>query len=399
MDTVAELFSRLSGDRWRVSHPFYEDITQANALLHNTAATEDEMADCAALWCVRRQPCQFGKVAGSQGGIHFCFLTERAVSTWSDHEIAEKVEEEKQLWKQRSAFGGARRAHSFVLVVASPQVALAAPDRHLRAFSDRILQLSGWSLGESGARRKNTVTGDFLYLKHPTDGSFYGFRFNIDFFACAGDGRWWHDHRFPGGIAFTANSTGHMIASREWYRGKDEGRTWALKQAMLTINNTARDAVTDGGVSATERRATWLRELDSEGMPLVGDSRCPLGKVPVALEGKDWTRYEGVLHTDHAVREEFFVESAGPPNASKPYLMDFTYLYDEHQEDFIEFTGGKRFTVRQVMDEIGAPEDWTHRAGRAVVSRTDEEAFRVGEQLRSCEGWDVVFGIDEQDGS
>ena len=256
MDTVGDLFGRLSGDRWRVSHAFSEDIVQANALLHNTAATDDEMAECMGLWCTRRQPCQFGRVAASRGGIHFCFLREHAVSTWRDDQIAAKIDEERRLWKQRAAFGREQGPHSFVLVVASPRVAFAAPDRHLRAFSDRILELSGWGLGETGGRRKNMVTGDFLYLRHQVDGSFFGFRFNMDFFACAGDGRWWHDHRFPGGIAFTANSTGHMIASREWYGGKDDGRTWALKQAMLTIDSEGRTGATDGGVSASARRAT-----------------------------------------------------------------------------------------------------------------------------------------------
>ena len=83
----------------------------------------------------------------------------------------------------------------------------------------------------------NSITSDYLYLKNPVDGAFVGFRFNADFFACAGDGRWWRDHRFPGGIAFTANSTGHMIATREWYESKSESRSWALKQAMFTIAN------------------------------------------------------------------------------------------------------------------------------------------------------------------
>ena len=157
-----------------------------------------------------------GRVAASQGRIHFCFLSERAVSEWTDDEITEKIAEEKQLWKQRAAFDPLRGAHSFVLVVASPRVAFAAPDQHLHAFSDYILELAGWEPDRRGARQRNTISGDFLYLKHPTQDSFMGYRFNVDYFACAGDRRWWHDHRFPGGIAFTANSTGHMVAVSEW---------------------------------------------------------------------------------------------------------------------------------------------------------------------------------------
>ncbi len=42
MTAVSELFERLSGDPWRIRHPFSDDMLQANALLHNPAATEDE---------------------------------------------------------------------------------------------------------------------------------------------------------------------------------------------------------------------------------------------------------------------------------------------------------------------------------------------------------------------
>src|SRR4051794_25994417 len=78
--------------------------------------------------------------------------------------------------------------------------------------------------------------------------------------------------------------------------------------------------------------------------PMVSDIACPLSRMLPTLEGKDWTRYEGVLHTDHAVREEFFVDREIPPTITKPYLMDFTYLYDEGQLDFAEFSGGKQFS-------------------------------------------------------
>ena len=398
MNATTELFARLSGDAWRISHPFSDDLLQANALLHNSAATEEEMAECVRLWCQRRQPCQFGKVAASEGRIHFCFLSEQAVSTWSDEEIAEKIAEEKQLWKQRAAFDPLRGGHSFVLVVASHTVAFAEPAQNLRAFSDHILELAGWETDRRGARRKNTVTSDFLYLKHPSDGGFYGFRFNADFFACAGDGRWWHDHRFPDGIAFTANSTSHMIATREWYQGKHDTRSWALIQAMLTINNAMPTRKTESTDPAEQGRVTWLRLLDANGKALIQDSRCPLAKIPAPLEGKDWTRYEGVLHTDHAVREEFFLDRELAPMTSKPYLMDFTYLFDDRQEDFVQFTGGERFTTEHVFADIGRPEDWTHRTSAPAISRSDSEAVTVAEQLQACQRWETLFDLDDANG-
>ncbi len=401
MSTVAELFDRLNGDPRRIKLPFSDDLLQANALLHNTAATEDEMAECLALWCQQRQPCQFGRAAAKHGRIHFCFLRDAAVAGWSDAEIAEKIREEKQLWKQRAAFDSKRAAHSLVIVIASPRVALAAPDQQLRAFCDRILELAGWENDRRGVRLRNTVTSDYLYLRNPTDGGFYGFQFNADFFACAGDNRWWHDHRFPGGIAFTANSTGHMIRFREWYQAKDHNEAWGLTQAMLTIQNAAPTKSTDSSIPQDQGRVTWLRPLDASGRPLVENVSCPLAKVPSTIEGKDWTRYEGLLHTDHAVREEFFVDREIAPTASKPYLMDFTYLYDDKQEEFEEFTRGKRLSEEEVYAEIGRPEDWTHRASSRAESRSEEQAAKVAEQLLTCRRWEAPswYAIDNDEGT
>jgi hypothetical protein len=388
MPSVAELYSSLNGDAWRVQHPFSAEILEANALLHNPGASEEDLIECGLSWCQNRQSCQFGKAAAKQGRIHFCFLREEAVSTWSDEEIAEKIDEEKKLWKQRAASDPSRAAHSFLLVVAAPRVAFAAPDHCLRAFSDRILELTGWSAQRKGARRVNTLNSDFLYLRNPSDRLFYGFQFNVDFFACAGDKTWWHDHRFPGGITFTANSVGHMIRFREWYEGKPESEDWALIQAMLTIAHASRNASVEQKDARVDGRVTWLRDLDSNGKPLVEDLACPLMKMPSVLVQKDWTRYEGLLHTDHAVREEFFVGRRDvAPTTSKAYLMDFTYLYDPNQADYRQFAAGTPVAEADVFAQIGRPSEWTNRIGPTASTRTEEEAATVAQQLLVCRKW------------
>jgi hypothetical protein len=387
VDTVAQLYGRLNGDAWRIRNPFREDILQANALLHNGAATVDEMAECLSLWCLQKQPCQFGRAAAKQGRIHFCVLTHDSLANWRDEDIAAKISDEKRLWKQRAAFDNLRAAHSFVVVAASSTVALAAPDQQLRAFSNRILELIGWQHVEPRKCTANAVTSDYLFLRNPNDSAFYGFQFNADFFACAADGRWWQDHRFPGGIAFTANSTGHMIRFREWYDGKTQSEAWALKQAMLTVSNAAPTKPAHPQSPAEQGCATWLRPLDSTGKPLLAEVACPLDRVPPVLAGKDWTRYEGVLHTDHAVREEFFVDREIAPTASRPYLMDLTYLYRDDEREFEEFTRGRRFSDDEVYAEIGHPRDWTHRARVAVRPRSEDEAAIVAEQLLACRDW------------
>lgn len=394
MNTINDLFTRLKGDRWRMEHPFSDDLRAANELLHNASAFEDERVECLRAWCKTQQPCQFGILAASEQRIHFCVLPEQAVAHWSDDEIAAQIASDQRLWKQRAAFDPKWAAHSFILVVASPTVALAAPDDHLKEFSHAILTAAGWSIGPHRlARPINRVSSGYLYLQHPTDKRLYGFQFNIDFFACAGHDRWWHDHRFPGGIAFTANSLGHMRAYREWYGGfkGKSGIEWALKQAMLTIDNADKGKVVSPDPSKQIDplgRVTWLRSLTAEQKPLVADLPSPLSNVPSRLADKDWTKYEGYLHTDHAIREEFFQDRVVPPTIERPYLMDFSYIFDASQRDFAEFSSGRSFTEEQVYAEIGKPEEWEHRAAIRQGQRTDEEAAVVAQQLTICRSWE-----------
>jgi hypothetical protein len=129
---------------------------------------------------------------------------------------------------------------------------------------------------------------------------------------------------------------------------------------------------------------TWLIDAGPKGETVVPNVPCPLKDVPKSLQGKDWTRYEGLLHTDHAIREEFFVPGIIPVTASRPYLMDFTYLYDKRQQDFINFTQGVRVAEDQVYAEIGRPETWTHRAAPVEPQPPPQAAAEVTELLAAC---------------
>lgn len=390
--TASALFGRIEGDAQRVKRDFSIDVLKANALLHNPAASDDEMREGLLDWCAHHQPCMFGRSAAKQGRLHFSILRDKAIREWSDEEIAAKIAEDRRLWKQRALSNVEQAAHSFILVVASPVVAFAAPDRSLREFSEKILELAGWSSNRKNARRVNDVSSDYLYLRCPNDDKYYGFQFNLDFFACAGDRRWWHDHRFPGGIAFTANSTGHFRAFLEWYapRGKSDIDAM-LGLAMRTIASAAPTKSLIAGDKppkdvvdpVAEGRVTWLVNLDSNGMPLLSDVSPPWNAPPSDLAGKDWTRYEGFLHTDHAVREEFFDPRDVPATKGKPYRMDFTYLYNEKEADFLEFTGGREFTKEEIYSELGTPDTWTHRAAEEISRRSEEDAQKVAEQLQA----------------
>jgi len=86
---------------------------------------------------------------------NFCLLREEAVAGWSDHEIAEKIEEEKKVWKQRAAFDSQRAAHSLVIVVA-PRAWRYQPPINISALSVTVfLSCSVGSL-TVGARVERT---------------------------------------------------------------------------------------------------------------------------------------------------------------------------------------------------------------------------------------------------
>jgi hypothetical protein len=398
-DSLRDLHYRLRGDKERPARGFSPDMADSSALLHKPYAEEHEISEGLMHWCKTRQPCQFGRVAASQGQIFFCVLRERDLGDGpsGDLAIAEKIAAAKRQWKQRALSNRTNPPHSFMLVFGSPHVMEAAADDNLRRFSNRLLELTGWKPQREARRGENSISSDYLYLKHPQTGRYYGFRFNLDFFAAAGDGTWWHDHRFPGGVAFTANATGHMKAFLDWYSepGRDHG-AWAVTQSMMTIARSHATKPIPGGdrsekTAREEGRVTWLLDLNPEGKPIVGRLECPLSKVPVQLATKDWTKYEGLIHTDNAVREEFFDGRTEPLTRHKPPLMDFTYLYDSAQPDFTDFTGGKLFTEDEVYADIDNPENWSHREGtRPPVARTDEQAADVARLLEACLKWPEI---------
>jgi hypothetical protein len=134
---------------------------------------------------------------------------------------------------------------------------------------------------------------------------------------------------------------------------------------------------------------TWLLDLNRQGLPIVARLPCPLDKVPEQLARKDSTMYEGLIHTDNALREEFFDGPDEPLTNHKPPLMDFMSLYDGTQPDFTDFIGGLVFTEDEVYAEIDSPENWTHREGRdQPVSRSPEPSAEVAALVSACLGPD-----------
>jgi len=345
--SIQELLGALKRDEWRITHPFSDDIVKAHAVLLDPFALDVQRAEALRLWMHKNQPCLFGGIAAATKAIHVCVLSEDDIRS-SDEHIRGKVDRARELWK-RGSLRNERPEHGFVLAVASQRVAFAAPDGNLKRFADHLRKLV-WDDHELD-EIKNDLTWETLFLQNPDDKSFVRFRFSVDYFGAQGDGRWWHDHRVPGGIAFTANSVGHMARTREWYEGMGPQTEWIVEVAMGTV---AKAAETEWG------RAIWLEDL-GDGQPQRG-ATCPFAnpeKLKPGLTGKDWSIYRGYHSTDHSIRDEFFHDSPErPAEIVSQWILDLLYLYDPGADDHAQFVAGEAVTEDQVYAVLGPPESW-----------------------------------------
>lgn len=210
------------------------------------------------------------------------------------------------------------------------------------------------------------------------------FEFSVDYFASAADGRWWHDHRIPGGIAFTANSLGHMMKVNEWYLREGSQAEWALRTAMLTIASAKQ---------TNQGPATWLLDEGATGPFKAFDwhEDTPLPDIE-KIKGRDHGSYGGHLHTDHAVRVEFFANGELPPRKDKPWAMDLSYIFDLASPDHNKFVEGSPVSEEIVNSDIGRPADWRVIAVDDEVcgdSRLGHVVKEIQELLQVCRTWAV----------
>jgi hypothetical protein len=381
MPSLGELYAQLQEDATRAAHPFSDDIENANVVLLNPFSTPAQKRIALECWFQRWQPCLFGRMAGKQKGIHYCFLTNEDFLR-SDAFVRGKVTESRKLWKHRALRGEPR--HGFILSICDRKVAYAAPDEHLLRFAHRLQEIVGWPARPES--RENDIVDETLFLRHPKSNVIQKFTFSVDFFASAGHLRWWHDHRVPGGLVFTANSLGHMVCQREWYGGEKDQIEWALRTAMLTIDK-AEKAVPHGP-------ATYLLG-EIAGKPLrsfTWSENVPLPQME-KLAGKDCGSYGGYLHTDHAVRQEFFTPHAEPRWLDEPYHMDFTYIFDTASSDHAPFMIGETVDEASILDEIGHPDDLRTIAavpGGAAAGPPAYQAKRIEDALAVCKTWELT---------
>ena len=328
MTTVAEYYTSLISDSWRIHQPFSPDIAAAHDQIFAAGAPTDVMARSINAWFIKNQPCIFGRVAARFGLLTYCVLTEQDLLS-SDEEIGAKIQSARIAWLRR-AFEG--KSSGFIILAISPRLAAAVPDEAVRGLSRRLGSLYLQTQVEC-----DHVYLDEIFLEIPGNRrTTLRWSVGANYFSTQGDGRWWHDHRIPGGAAFSMNSVGHMVKSGKLDKalgefaeqlgidpeGGDAAPLDSLEKALVLAMRTI-----DGAADTISGRATHLLPR-SMGTPI-----CPV-ELPVALREKDHCGYAAHYHTDYTVPSEYFRADIERPLELTPHALDFTYLFDKAPDNF-----------------------------------------------------------------
>jgi hypothetical protein len=323
---IADLFKQLKPDGARNELKFSKEMAEAHEKMFATTNPNEISAELAQ-WLTRHQPCLFGRMSVKAGLMSYCILTE-ADLTGTDQAIRDKIQDARLRWT-REGFGG--KKSGFVVLAVSPKLATAAPDDVMKSFALRLCTLY---LLEYEKIEPDKIYGEEFFLEIP-DGqrSTWKWIAGVNVFAAAGDGRWWQDHRIPGGLGFSVNSVGHLVKSKIMQTAlrdfrQSVGETVdpfpttavgslpsALEFAMRTIR---------GASDAASGKATELLPFPADPRTL---RKCPFELSPY-LKDFDYCEYQGYYHTDITVPSEYFWPDIKRPADISARRLDFTYLFD-----------------------------------------------------------------------
>jgi hypothetical protein len=316
---------RLHGreDSLRRRSSFSEDIEAVHAILFNTKYDKRRKIRAYRKWLETppNQPCVFGRIAARNKNVFICLIEENEILQMrnGDDDLRNTIQDYRQVWKRHALDG---LSSSFVIVLVSRSLVTKEPNEQLKEICRRLMEL----YMEIQPIRDDTfhTQREYVFLRQNTpDDTKRLLKFSTlpNIFCAQGDGRWWHDHRTPGGIMITSNALGHFTYSRGGNVAMDDAmKVTALENAMRTINNAYRGA--PGSKRAVHKHcpATFLVAPDE------GDSS-PL------RETSDFRRfsadhYSGYFHTDHLIPSVFFNKERDPKAIELYKNLSFRYIYD-----------------------------------------------------------------------
>lgn len=346
-----KLFGLLQEDSWRTQTPFTTDVAQTAEALY---ASQDDESAVRILrdWLARYQPCLFGRMAAKADLIQFCILRESDVLGDSVR-LRDKIQTARTEWT-RQGFEG--RKSAFVIILLSKTLASCIPDSAVQDIAVGLTQ--SYLLRDIEI---DVVYHDEMFLEKPgTQRTAWKWLAGINYFSAQADGRWWQDHRIPGGIALSINSVGHMVKSGQLATaaayldevlggppeqlGNDrlDSLSKALSIAMKTI---------DMASESVSGRATYLLPE-----PLESISASRPAEFPASLNGKNHVTYEGWYHTDITIPSLYFRSDVTRPSDIKSIPLDFSYLFDDSVDnpDHVLMGKGRRIRAGQRAEKAAS---------------------------------------------
>lgn len=342
--TLSALIDALIADPWRAKVGFSPEVVKAGEDLYAESGKTDNQEKILNEWIRQYQPCIFGKTAAAQKALSYCILSEDDILK-GDQYVQDFIAKKHLEWTREGHEG---RKSGFILYVVSKRIAEAQPNGQMLEFARRLAALY---LNEEEVKT-DAIYHDEIYLEIPDrKRSKLRWKAGINYFCAHGDGRWWNDHRIPGGMAFSTNSVGHLAKSTnclalavefEKAMGVDPDKGPAkavdsLEDALTIAMQTIAKAS-----NAVSGKATELLPLGEGGAEL----ECPF-QLPAPLADKNHCRYRGYYHTDYTLPSLYFRADVERGPDVEPFDdLDFTYLFHKHVDNPSYRTMGDGVPIR-----------------------------------------------------
>jgi hypothetical protein len=296
---------------------FSADMHATQSILFSPTYGRQEKIAAYREWLETNQPCVFGRVAAKNKNIFICLLEHSEILRMQngDQDVIDTIQDHRQVWKRHALDG---TTSSFVVLLVSSKLASREPDASLKEICRRLMELY---MQVAVADDAFQAQREYVFLRR-IDGTALKFSTLPNIFCAQGDGRWWHDHRTPGGIMITSNALGHFMYARSKKLGLETSDcTWALENAMRTIDNAERSP------SGKKSKLTFKHCPATFLIPRESTDPTPL-KSTSSFASFSPDHYEGYFHTDHLIPSVFFQKERDPKLLKKYDDLSLRYIFD-----------------------------------------------------------------------
>jgi hypothetical protein len=344
-EMILDLRLRGTRDPLRRRHPFSEDIESVHAILFSPKYSKRKKRAAYTRWLESNQPCVFGRVAAKNRYIFLCMLEEDEILRMrrGDEDLRDTIQDHRQVWKRYALEG---LSSSFVILVVSKSLVDKEPGDGLKEVCRRLLEL----YMEVEPIPDDTILPqrEYVFLRRGTKVLKFSTLPNV--FCTQADGRWWHDHRTPGGVMTTSNALGHFAYARPALDALgDREKLGHLENAMRTIGNAYPGPGGRKPRGLVHCPATWLvKAKDDDASPL---------KETSPFRGYSTDHYQGYFHTDHLIPSAFFRKERDPKDLKTFDDLSFRYIFDgtadpaDHAELMAGVEAGS-YEVKRNMDRL-----------------------------------------------